>query len=122
MSDSESLLSDHEVSLDPAIASQVTPGSERVVVKCREYLRHLGIRAASDPSVIWRLGEEYERNKKKYWRCGICNKNKMLAIDSETSSALRHIKKVHNIDKYGRRIRSKQTNVKEAFSAAQTVV
>jgi hypothetical protein len=113
MSDPESLLGGHEVNLGPAIASQVIPGPERVVVKCREYLRHPGIRAASDPSVIWRLGEEYERNKNKYWRCGICHKNKMLAIDSGTSSALRHIKKFHNIDRYGTRIRSKETTVKE---------
>jgi hypothetical protein len=92
MSDSESLHSDHEVTLDPDIAARVIPAPQRVLCKGYEYLRHPGTRAASDPSIIWRVGEEYERKGKRYWRCGICNKNKMLAINSGTSSALRHLK------------------------------
>jgi hypothetical protein len=56
MSDSDSLV----LNLDPAIAASVRPGPERAVYNHREYIRHPGIRA--DPSVIWNLGEEYERN------------------------------------------------------------
>jgi hypothetical protein len=58
MSDSDSLV----LNLDPAIAASVRPGPERAVYNHREYIRHPGIRAAQDPSVIWNLGEEYERN------------------------------------------------------------
>jgi hypothetical protein len=92
------------IDLDPAIVASVTPAPEQVIHKYREYLRHPGIRAAETPSVIWSVGEEYRRNKKKYWRCGICKKTKMLAIDKGTTSALRHLRRDHKIDKKGRRI------------------
>jgi hypothetical protein len=88
-----------------------------VIVKGKEYFCHPGIRAARQPSVIWALGEEYERDGKKHWRCGVCKKNKMLAIDSGTSSTLRHLKKKHNIDNKGRRIQTKQKPIIEAFTS-----
>jgi hAT family C-terminal dimerisation region len=59
MSDSDSPV----LNLDPAIAASVRPGPERAVYNHREYIRHPGIRAAQDPSVIWNLGEEYERKR-----------------------------------------------------------
>jgi hypothetical protein len=76
MSDSDSLV----LNLDPAIAVSVRPGPKKAVYNHREYIRHPGIRAAQDPSVIWNLREEYERNHKRFWRCGICKKTKMLII------------------------------------------
>ena len=99
-SDTEMSGSDSPVlNLDPAITARVRPGPERAVYNHREYIRHPGIRATQDPSVIWNLGEEYERNHKRFWRCRICKKTKMLVIQKETSSALRHLKKDHKIDK-----------------------
>jgi hypothetical protein len=68
------------LNLDPTIAVSVRSGPERAVYNYREYIRHLGIRAAQDPSVIWNLGEEYERNYQRFWRCGICKKTKILVI------------------------------------------
>jgi hypothetical protein len=76
MSDSDSLI----LNLDPAITASVRPGPERAVYNYREYIRHPGIRAAQDPSIIWNLGEEYERNYKRFWRCGIRKKTKILVI------------------------------------------
>jgi hypothetical protein len=97
MAQSNAILSDGQ--LDSTLATKLASFSDRVVVKDKEYLHHSGLRAANEPSVIWRLGEEYKRNKQKFWRCGICNKNKMLAIEGGTSSVLRHLKKDHNLDK-----------------------
>ena len=65
MEDSDSSVTPVEVVLDPAIAATVVPAPERVVHKCREYLRRPGLCAAETPSVIWSCGEEFERNKKK---------------------------------------------------------
>src|SRR5437762_3001263 len=93
MSDPDSSSPESNTNLDPTIAASVHPGPERVIHKCKEYIRRPSTRAAQDPSVIWRLGEEYERNKERFWRCGICNKTKMLAIQKGTSSALRHLRK-----------------------------
>ena len=110
------------LNLDPAITASVRPGPERAVYNHREYIRHPEIRTAQDPSVIWNLGEEYERNHKRFWRCGICKKTKMLATQKGTSSSLRHLKKDHKIDKQGRRIRTGQVTIVEAATiAAQTV-
>jgi hypothetical protein len=122
-SDTEMSGSDSPVlNLDPAIAASVRLGPERAVYSHREYIRHPGIRAAQDPSMIWNLGEEYERNHKRFWRCGICKKTKMLAIQKGTRSALRHLRKDHKIDKQGRRIRTDQMTIVEAATiAAQTV-
>ena len=70
----------------------------------------------------WDLGEEYERNHKRFWRCGICKKTKMLVIQKGASSALRHLKKGHKIDKQGRRIRTDQMIIVEAATiVAQTI-
>jgi hypothetical protein len=103
MAQSNAILSDGQ--LDPTLTTKLASFPDRIVVKGKEYLHHPGLRAANEPSVIWRLGEEYKRNKQKFWRCGICNKNKMLAIKGGTSSALRHLKKDHNLDKQGKRIK-----------------
>jgi hypothetical protein len=80
MSDPDSSSPESSINLDPAIAASVYPGPERAVYKCKEYIRYPGIRAAQDPFVIWGLGEKYKRKKERFWRCGICNKTKMLAI------------------------------------------
>jgi len=58
MSDPDSSSPESSINLDPAIAASVHPGPERVVHKCKEYIRHPGIRAAQDPSAIWSWGEE----------------------------------------------------------------
>jgi hypothetical protein len=115
MEDSDSSL-DRAIDLDRSLLPCVTPAPERIVHKCKEYVRRPAIRAAETPSVIWYLGEEYERNKQKFWRCGICKKNKMLAIDNGTSSALRHLKKDHRIDNKGRRMKTKQPTIIEALT------
>ena len=104
--DSDSSL-EYTINLDPSLLSGVAPAPERVLHKYKEYTRRPGIRAAETPSIIWYLGEEYKRNKRKFWRCGICKKNKILAIDKGTSSALRHLRKDHMINKKGRRIQTK---------------
>jgi hypothetical protein len=80
MSDCDSSSFNSQIDLDPAIASSVTAGPERVTHNCKDYVRRPAIYAAEAPSVIWRLGEEYERRRKRFWRCGICKKNKLLAI------------------------------------------
>ena len=86
MEDSDSSSTNESLNVDPSILASVTQGRPRVVSKGKEYQRHYGSRAARVPSVIWNTGEEYERNGKKYWRCGICKKTKMLAIlDSQSS-------------------------------------
>jgi hypothetical protein len=92
MEDSDSSL-DHTINLDPSLLACVAPAPETIIHKCKEYTRRPAIRAAETPSIIWYLGREYERNKHKFWRCGICKKNKILAIDKGTSSALRHLKR-----------------------------
>src|SRR5437763_16348966 len=101
MEDSDSSSTNEPLNIDPSILASVTQGRPRVVSKGKEYQRHYGSRAARVPSVIWNTGEEYERNGKKYWRCGICKNNKLLAINNGTSSALRHLKQRHKIDKAG---------------------
>jgi len=80
MSDSDSSILDTEITIDLEIIANIKPAPERVVHKCKEYIRHPGVRAAEAPSVIWRVGQEYERNRKKFWRCGLCKKTKLLAI------------------------------------------
>ena len=80
MSDCGSSPFNGQIDLDPTIASSVNAGPERVTHNCKDYVRRPAIYAAEAPSVIWRLGEEYERRGKRFWRCGICKKNKLLAI------------------------------------------
>ena len=88
-SDTEMSCSDLPVlNLNPAITSSVRPGPERAAYNHREYIRCPGIRATQDHSVTWDLGEEYERNNKRFWRCEICKKTEMLVIQKGTSSAL----------------------------------
>lgn len=118
MEDSDS--SNESLNIDPSILASVTQGRPRVIFKGKEYQRYYGARATRAPSVIWSTGEEYERNGKKHWRCGICKTDKMLAISSGTSSALRHLKQRHKIDKAGQRIQ-KQPTIVEALSVAGKV-
>ena len=70
MSGCDSSPFDGQIDLDPTIASSVTAGPERVTHNCKDYVRRPAIYAAEAPSVIWRLGEEYERRGKRFWRCG----------------------------------------------------
>jgi hypothetical protein len=77
---SNSPITDHELDVDPAVVSSVPPGPEKAVFNFKESERHPGTRAALAPSVIWSLVEEYQRNKRKFWCCGICKKTKILAI------------------------------------------
>jgi hypothetical protein len=79
---------EHVIELDPSLLFSVKPAPERVVHNSKEYTRR-GSRAAETPSVIWLIGEEYQRNNHKFWRCRLCKKNKLLAIDNGTTSALR---------------------------------
>jgi hypothetical protein len=116
MEDSDLSL-EHAVDLDPSLLSCVKPAPERVVCNSKEYTRHPGIRAAETPSVIWLVGEEYQRNKQKFWRCGLCKKNKLLAMNKGTTSALRHLRKEHNIDNAGRRMKTNQRTIIETLAA-----
>jgi hypothetical protein len=62
-------LSDAEqFDIDPSILNAVTHGTQRVINKGKEYLRRPGLRAARVPSIVWILGEEYERKEEKHWR------------------------------------------------------
>ena len=121
MEDSDSSF-EHTIDLDPSLLSCVTPAPERVIHKCKEYTRRPAIRATETPSIIWYLGEKYKRNKHKFWRYGICKNNKILAMDKGTSSALRHLRRHHRIDKKGRRIQTKQPIIAEAFTAVGKTV
>ena len=80
ISDPDSSSSESSIDINPAITANVRPGPERAIYKYKEYIRHPATRAAQDPSVIWRLGEEYERNKGRFWRYGIYKKTTMLVI------------------------------------------
>ena len=81
-------------------------------------------RAYSKASIIWQFGDEYARtvngHRKKYWRCGLCNRTTMLVMTDNSSSGLRHLKENHKIDKDGQR-QASQTRVDAAFAAAATV-
>jgi hypothetical protein len=121
MEDSASSLDD-AIELDPSLLLSVKAAPERVVHNSKEYTRRCDSRAAETPSVIWLIGEEYQRNNHKFWRCGLCKKNKLLAIDKGTTSALRHLRKDHRIDKAGRRIKTDQKTVTSTMTAvAQNV-
>ena len=109
MEDSDSSISIEPLNIDPSILASVTQGRPRVTFKDKEYQRHHGTRASRAPSVIWNTGEEYERNGKKHWRCNICRNDKILAINSRTSLALRHLKQRYKVDKAGQRIQNKST-------------
>jgi hypothetical protein len=68
ISDSDSSPDAEQFDIDPSILNTVTYGTQRVINKGKEYLRHLRLRAARVPSIIWILGEEYKRKEEKYWR------------------------------------------------------
>jgi hypothetical protein len=50
--DSDSSITPVKVVLDPAITATVIPAPERVVHKCREYLRRPGLYTTETPLVI----------------------------------------------------------------------
>ena len=68
MGDSGSSILGIEIALDPEIIANINPTPERVVLGRKEYLRHPGVHPAEAPSVVWRVGQEYERNRKKFSR------------------------------------------------------
>jgi hypothetical protein len=57
MGDYDSAPFNDQIDLDPAIASSVTTGPERMTHNCKDYVRRPAIYAAEAPSVIWRLKE-----------------------------------------------------------------
>ena len=64
MSDSDSSHSDLDINIDPDVAATYNRGPDRVVHKGKEYLwrKHRdNTRAFSQPSIIWFVGDEYER-------------------------------------------------------------
>ena len=86
MSDPDSSRSDLDINIDPDVAAAYNRGPDRVVHKGKQYLwrKHRdNTRAFSQPSVIWFLGDEYERTgnsrQKRFWRCGLCKGTTMLA-------------------------------------------
>jgi hypothetical protein len=88
MEDSDS--SNESLNIDPSILTSVTQGRPRVILKGKEYQRYYSARATRAPSVIWSTGEEYERNGKKHWRCGICKpeRNRLSEESIEASECL----------------------------------
>jgi hypothetical protein len=50
--DSDSSILDSEITLGPEIVVNIKPAPERVVRRCKEYLRHPGVRAAEAPLVV----------------------------------------------------------------------
>jgi hypothetical protein len=66
IADSDRSILDTEITLDTEIIANIKPAPERVVHRRKKYLRHPGVRVAEAPSVIWQVGQEYERNRKKF--------------------------------------------------------
>jgi hypothetical protein len=129
MSDSDSSRSDLDINIDPDVAAAYNRGPDRVVHKGKQYLwrKHRdNTRAFSQPSVIWFLGDEYERTgnsrQKRFWRCGRCKGTTMLACGGGSSSGLRHLKKKHRIDKQGQQTATKQRTITSVLFAAATTV
>jgi hypothetical protein len=64
MSDSDSSHSDLDINIDPDVAAAYNRGLDQVVHKGKQYLWRKyrdNTRAFSQSSVIWFLGDEYER-------------------------------------------------------------
>jgi hypothetical protein len=62
---------------------------ERVSFKGKQYVwkaHEDNQRAFAKPSVIWQLGDEYEKvvsgYRRKYWRCGLCTKTNEEIIEA----------------------------------------
>ena len=113
----------------PDVLAARKPGPAHFVHKGKHYdwrPHEDNCRAYTKPSIIWQLGDEYEKrgnsHRKQYWRCGICKNHTVLAIEGGSSSGLRHLKKQHKIDKKGLRIGCSQRNIISAFAAAATTV
>jgi hypothetical protein len=93
------------------VAAAYTRGTAQILYKGKhfDWRQHEdNTRAFVKASVIWELGDEYERrgqDRKQYWRCGLCRKNTLLAIDGGSSSGLRHLKKKHKINSNGQRMK-----------------
>jgi hypothetical protein len=45
-------MGDSKITFGPEIVVNIKPAPERVVRRCKEYLRHPGVRAAEAPSVV----------------------------------------------------------------------
>jgi hypothetical protein len=117
-----------QVCVAPDVAAACKRGPERVNFKGKKYVwkaHEDNQRAFTKPSVIWQLGDEYEKigsgYRRKYWRCRLCIKTKMLVINDNSSSGLRHLKKDHKIDRNRQRMSTKQSIITVAFAAATTV-
>jgi hypothetical protein len=90
---SDSCLSDtepHQSSHPREVAAAYTRGPLQVVYKGNQYIwkeHEDNERAFTKSSIIWRLGDEYERvgNNclKKYWRCGLCKKNYFVSNEGQ---------------------------------------
>ena len=100
MSDSDSLLSDIDINIDPGVTAVYNRGPDRVVYKGKQYLwpkYQDNTRAFPSPSVIWFLEDEYERTgnsrQKTFWRCGLCKGTTMLASPGGSSSGLRRLRR-----------------------------
>jgi hypothetical protein len=129
MSDCDSLASDTAINIDPEVAAAYSRRPDYVVHKGKTYQwqQHTDhTRAFCKPSVIWDLGDEYGRmensRQRRFWRCGICKKNTLLACENSSSSGLRHLKKKHKIDKNGQRIITSQKTITSAFAVTATTV
>ena len=71
------------------VAAACKRGPERLKVKGKQYVwkqHEDNQRAFTTPSVIWQLGDEYEKigsgHRRKYWRCGLCPNNMTAIIQS----------------------------------------
>ena len=73
VSDSDSSGLEPSFDVDPAIVRVSVPARTGCNTKCKEYVTLIS-RAAQDPSVIWSLGEEYE---KRFWCCRIRKNTKV---------------------------------------------
>ena len=78
------------------VAAACKRGPERLKVKGKQYVwkqHEDNQRAFTTPSVIWQLGDGYEKigngYRRKYWRCGLCTNTKMLAMNVESLAAPR---------------------------------
>jgi hypothetical protein len=116
-SDSE-LDTSGQVCVAPDVAAACKRGPERVGFEGKRYVWKAyedNQRAFTKPSIIWQLGDGYEKvdsgYRRKYWRCGLCTKTKMLVMNDNSTSGLCHLKKERRIDRNGQRMGTKQSTI-----------
>jgi hypothetical protein len=87
-SDSE-LDTSGQVCVTPDVAAACKRGPERVRLKDKQYVwkaHEDNQRVFTKPSVIWQLGDEYEKvgsgYRMKCWRCGLCIETKEEVIEA----------------------------------------